>query len=51
MKQRTGEFTFFLCATLLQRRQAAAHASFKKAYMPDAGKADSVKTENGSGHP
>lgn len=24
-----------------------AHASFKKAYMPDAGKADWVKTENG----
>jgi hypothetical protein len=28
-------------------KAGAAHASFKKAYMPDAGKADSVKTENG----
>jgi hypothetical protein len=28
-------------------KAGAAHASFKKAYMPDAGKADLVKTENG----
>jgi hypothetical protein len=42
-----GRFHILLVRYPTPEKAGAAHTSFKKAYMPDAGKADSVKTENG----
>lgn len=42
-----GRIHIFLVRYPTPEKAGVAHASFKKAYMPDAGKADSVKTENG----
>jgi hypothetical protein len=42
-----GRIHILLVRYSTPEKAGAAHASFKKAYMPDAGKADSVKTENG----
>lgn len=42
-----GRIHFLLVRYATPDKADAALASFKNAYMPDAGKADSVKTENG----
>ena len=42
-----GRIHILLVRYSTPEKAEAAHASFKKVYMPDAGKADWVKTENG----